>query len=81
MITVSMDVHVRNSFVYASDATGRVLRRGRCTNTLCDLGAFLAPVERAAVATTEPVHVVLESTTNSRGIARMLASYGREAWW
>ena len=79
MITVSMDVHVRNSFVYASDATGRVLRRGRCTNTLCDLGAFLAPVERAAVATTEPVHVVLESTTNSRGIARMLASYGREA--
>lgn len=79
MITVSMDVHVRNSFLYATDAAQKVLGRGRYSNTPLDLGTFLKPVEQAALATTEPVHVVLESTTNSRGIARMLAAYGREA--
>ncbi len=79
MITVSMDVHVRNSFLYATDAARKVLGRGRCSNTLLELGAFLKPVEQVAKADAEPVHVVLESTTNSRGIARMLAAYGREA--
>lgn len=79
MITVSMDVHVRNSFLYATDAARKVLGRGRCSNTPLELGAFLKPVEQVAKAGTEPVHVVLESTTNSRGIARMLAAYGREA--
>ena len=78
MITVSMDVHVRNSFLHATDGT-RVLCHGRCSNTLLDIGAFLAPVEREAIARQQPVHAVLESTTNSRGIARMLATYGREA--
>ena len=79
MITIGMDAHVRNSFLYATDAEAKLLRRGRCSNTLLDLGAFLAPVEKAAKAAPEPVHVVLESTTNSRGLARMLAAYGREA--
>ena len=79
MITVSMDVHVRNSFVQATDAARKVLGRGRCSNTLLELGAFLRPVEQAARAAAEPVHVVLESTTNSRGMARMLATFGREA--
>lgn len=79
MITVSMDVHVRNSFLHASDGAGSVLSRGRCSNSLLELGTFLAPVERAALAHDEPVYVVLESTTNSRGIAGMLAAYGREA--
>lgn len=79
MITVSMDAHVRNSFLHATNAEQQVLRRGRCSNTLLDLAGFLAPVEREAIAGQEPVHVVLESTTNSRGLARMLATYGREA--
>jgi transposase len=65
--------------LYATDAAQKVLGRGRCSNTPLDLGAFLKPVEQAALAAAEPVHVVLESTTNSRGIARMLTTYGREA--
>lgn len=79
MITVSMDVHVRNSFVHASDGAGNLLAKGRCSNTLLELGTFLAPVEDAARNHTKPVRVVLESTTNSRGMARMLGAYGRQA--
>jgi transposase len=74
-----MDVHVRNSFLHATDAERQVLCRGRCSNTLLEVGALLAPVERVARERREPVHAVLESTTNSRGITRLLAAYGREA--
>ncbi len=77
MITVSMDVHVRNSFVHASDGAGTLLTKGRCSNSLLELGAFLAPVESAA--RDKPVRIVLESTTNSRGMSRMLSAYAREA--
>lgn len=77
MITVSMDVHVRNSFVHASDGAGTLLAKGRCSNSLLELGAFLAPVESAA--RDKPVRIVLESTTNSRGMSRMLSAYAREA--
>lgn len=79
MITVSMDVHVRNSFVHASDGAGNLLAKGRCSNTLLELGTFLTPVEDAARNHARPVRVVLESTTNSRGMARMLSAYGRQA--
>ncbi len=79
MITIGMDVHVRNSYLYATDASGRVLRRGRCHNTMMDFAGFLAPVERAARDRQEPVRAVLECTTNARGIQRMLTQYGHEA--
>jgi transposase len=79
MICVGLDVHVRNSFVHAKDADGRTLVRGRCGNTLLDFAELLAPVERAAKSGGESVRVVLESTTNSRAIARMCHSYGARA--
>jgi len=79
MITVGMDVHVRNSFVHAKDAEGEVIRKGRCKNTLLDLSEYLAPVERQAVQHGERVRVVLESTTNSRAIQRILTQYGASA--
>lgn len=79
MITVGMDVHVGNSYVYATDAAGRELRRGRCRNTLMDLAGFWGPLEREARRGDEPIRAVLESTTNSRAIQRMLTEYGREA--
>lgn len=79
MITVSMDVHVRNSFVHASDGAGHLLAKGRCSNSLLELGAFLAPIEKAARNHAKPVRIVLESTTNSRGMSRMLGAYAREA--
>lgn len=76
MISVGMDVHVRNSFVHARDAKGNVIRRGRCRNSLVDLAGHLAPVERHATEHGEAVRVVLESTTNSRAIQRILTQYG-----
>jgi transposase len=79
MICVGLDVHVRNSFVHAKDAQGRTLVRGRCGNTLGEFAELLAPVERAAKSGGEPVRVVLESTTNSRAIARLCHSYGAGA--
>lgn len=79
MITLSMDVHVRNSFVHATRPGQKALCHGRCANTLLDLGTLLKPMEHAAKAFQEPVRVVMESTTNSRGMARMLAAYGRAA--
>ena len=49
MITVGMDVHVRNSYLHVTDDAGNVMRRGRCRNTLMDLAEFLGPIEREAV--------------------------------
>ena len=79
MITVGMDAHVRNSYLHVTDDAGNVMRRGRCRNTMMDLAKFLGPIEREAVQRGEPVSAVLESTTNSRAIQRMLMEYGRAA--
>jgi transposase len=70
-----MDVHVRNSFLHATEGDGRLLCRGRAGNTLGELAAFLAPLEGSV----EPVRVVLESTTNSRAICHLLQQYGKQA--
>jgi transposase len=61
-----MDVHVRNSYLHATDETGTLQRRGRCANRLADLAEFLRVFEG------DQVRVSLESTTNSRAIHRML---------
>jgi transposase len=79
MISVGMDVHVRNTFVHARDAEGNVIRSGRCGNTLMDFCEHLAPVERQATERGERVRVVLESTTNSRAVQRLLTQYGASA--
>jgi transposase len=79
MINVAMDVHVRNSVVHATAGDGRVLKKGRVRNTLLEVAAFLAPVERLALETGEPVVVTIENTTNARGVLRMLEQYGRGA--
>ena len=59
MITVGMDVHVRNSYLHVTDDAGNVMRRGRCRNTMMDLAEFLGPIEREAVQRGEPVRAVL----------------------
>jgi transposase len=68
-----MDVHVRNSYLHVLDAQRRVLRRGRCANTLRDLAGFLGPFE------SQPIQISLENTTNSRAMHRLLMAYKREA--
>jgi len=55
MITVGMDVHVRNSYLHITDDARNVMRHGRCQNTLMDLAKFLGPIEREAVQRGEPV--------------------------
>lgn len=79
MINVAMDVHVRNSVVHATAPGGRVVKKGRVPNTLSEVAAFLAPVERLALEEHLPVVVTIENTTNARGVLRMLEQYGREA--
>jgi transposase len=75
MRVVGMDVHVRNSFLCVTESDGQVLKRGRVGNTLGELAQFFAPLE----ADGSPMHVVLESTTNSRAICQMLQAYGKGA--
>ncbi|MCH9003311.1 MAG: transposase, partial [Planctomycetes bacterium] len=79
MITVGMDVHVRNSYLHVMDDAGDVIRHGRCRNTIVDLAEFLGPIARGARRRGEPIRAVLESTTNSRAIQRMLTQYGEAA--
>jgi transposase len=79
MIDIAMDVHVRNSFVHATDGGGQVVVKGRSGNTLLELSEMLAPVERLARERAEPVRVTIENTTNARGILRLAAQYGKEA--
>lgn len=75
MIVVGMDVHVRNSFLYVTDEAGERLKRGRIGNSLGELAEFLGSLE----VREQPVRVVLESTTNSRAIHRMVGQYAKEA--
>ena len=79
MITIGMDVHVRNSYLHVTDEAGNVLRHGRCRNATMDLAKFLGPLEQEARQRGEPIRVVLESTTNSRAIQRLLMQYGEAA--
>lgn len=74
MYTVGADIHVRNSYLDITTGDGERLRRGRCGNSLADLVEFLAGLDP-----TEGFHVVIESTTNSRAIARLWQEYGRQA--
>lgn len=73
MVIIGMDVHVRNSYLQVSDEAGRRLKRGRVSNTLDELAAFLGPFED------RPMTVSLESTTNSRAIVQLLERYGEQA--
>ena len=66
MIFIGMDVRVRNSFLHITDEEGQLLKRGRCANTPLDFAAFLAPLGAGSG------YAALESTTNSRAIARMI---------
>ncbi len=77
MIVVGMDVHVRNSFLCVTDAGGRLLRRGRVGNSLGEIAQFLGAFESSQAD--RSMRVVLESTTNSRAIHRLMTEYGRAA--
>jgi len=66
MISIGMDVHVRNSFLHAVDANGATCWRGRCPNRFRDLAEVLGEFEG------EHVRLSLESTTNSRAIHRLV---------
>lgn len=79
MIHVGADVHVRNTMLKAKDEEGHVLARGRCSNSMVELAGFFAPLERRAKENHESIRVVMESTTNSRAIQRILLQYGHEA--
>src|SRR5688572_11732100 len=72
-----MDVHVRNSYLCVTDAAGQVLKRGRVGNTLAELGRFLGDFEHEPVRA--PMRVVMESTTNSRAVHRLLGGYAAAA--
>lgn len=75
MIVVGLDLHVRNSFLHVEDSSGQRLKRGRVGNTLGEIAEFLGQFERLE----QPMHVVLESTTNSRAMTRLLGDYARDA--
>ena len=72
-VFVGVDVHVRNSYLCVTDAAGQVLKRGRVGNTPVEMAQFLGPVEA------RPMRVVMESTTNTRAVCRMLREYARQA--
>jgi hypothetical protein len=75
MRVVGMDVHVRNSFLCVTDPDGQLLKRGRVGNSLSQIAEFLG----ALPGGDQPLKVVLESTTNSRAIQRMMLDYGKGA--
>jgi transposase len=75
MITVGVDLHVRNSFMHVEDESGRRLKRGRVGNSLAEVAQFLGEFEQRG----EPMRVVLESTTNSRAMLGLLNTYAGAA--
>lgn len=73
MLYVGMDVHVRNSYLIATDVKGQVVKKGRVQNDGESLAGFLDALG------TDSMRVCLESTTNSRPIHRFLQAYGQSA--
>jgi transposase len=72
MIFVGADVHVRNSYLYATDGSGVRLWHGRVANTVTALAEFCEGLMAAVEGELQPVRFVLESTTNSRPVQRQL---------
>jgi Transposase len=72
MIFVGADVHVRNSYLYATDFGGKRLAHGRVPNSLAELCAFCGELMGEVGGEVQPVRFVLESTTNSRPVQRLL---------
>jgi hypothetical protein len=72
MISVGLDVHLRNSFVHARTTDGQTLAKGRCGHDLASLAERLGPAETLARASGQAVRCVLEATTHSRAVALLL---------
>lgn len=72
MIFVGADVHVRNSYLYATDFEGKRLGHGRVANSLAELRLFCEELMGEVGGEVQPVRFVLESTTNSRPVQRLL---------
>lgn len=72
MIFVGADVHVRNSYLYATDFDGKRLAHGRVSNALAELRGFCEELIREVSGEVQPLRFVLESTTNSRPVQRLL---------
>lgn len=79
MIFVGADVHVRNSYLYATDLEGRQLAHGRRGNQLAEIVAFCEDLLRATGGEVQPIRFVLESTTNSRVIQRLFRQAAAQA--
>jgi transposase len=72
MIFVGADVHVRNTYFYATDGAGRRLGHGRVLNTAAELRSFCEALLTEVGGELQPVRFVLEATTNSRPVQRQL---------
>ncbi len=72
MIFVGSDVHVRNTYFYATDGDGRRLAHGRVSNTGSELRSFCERLMAEVDGEVQPLRFVLESTTNSRAVQRQL---------
>jgi hypothetical protein len=59
MISIGLDVHVRNSFMHAVDQDGSLRWRGRCHNSFRELADVLGQFEGEAVQLTKrgPKHL------------------------
>ncbi len=75
MRVVGMDVHVRNSFLCVTNEAGESLGKRRVGNSLAEISQFLGGLPGGD----QPLKVVLESTTNSRAVQRMMLEYGKGA--
>jgi len=76
MIFVGADVHVRNSYLYATDFEGKRLVHGRVPNSLGELRSFCDELMSEVGGEVQPVRFVLESTTNSRPVQSRRAGIG-----
>jgi transposase len=79
MIFVGADVHVRNSYFYATDECGRRLAHGRRANASEAVRAFCEELLRQVDGELQTVSFALESTTNSRAAARLFEQAARAA--
>jgi transposase len=72
MVFLGADVHVRNSYLYATDGVGRRLMHGRVANVMDEMRQFMEMVRSDAGLSDGSMRLVLESTTNSRAVRGLL---------
>jgi transposase len=79
MLVIGDDLHVRNSYLHVTDEAGQLIMQGRVQNDEARFQALWEGLLRRRGGEIEPVRLILEATTNTRGMVSLLQRTAQRA--